>query len=108
VAAAPGSSGGIGPLTKVIKDGLRVPEAQIMFALNPFSITVDGKEERASASWHELRISIDDSRSEGWSVTGDVVIAPAYCLDLAVWKLGGAAIPLRLVQLANVSAALKL
>jgi hypothetical protein len=35
-------------------------------------------------------------------MSGDIVRVPAYCLDLAVWKLGGAAVPMRLVQMANV------
>lgn len=35
-------------------------------------------------------------------VEGDVLVVKAKCLDMALWKIGGAAVALRLVQLANV------
>ena len=37
-----------------------------------------------------------------WNVHGDVVVIKAATIDMALWKIGGAAVGLRLVQLANV------
>jgi hypothetical protein len=86
---------GLSPLMKAIKDGMGVSEAVIMFALNPASLQAS---EPQQAKW-------DGNQQErrGWDMKGDVYLAPAYCLDLALWKLGGASIPLRLVQLTDVS-----
>jgi len=38
-----------------------------------------------------------------WEQRGDVMKVESHGFDYAVWKLGGAAVYLRLVQLANVS-----
>jgi hypothetical protein len=35
-------------------------------------------------------------------VVGDVFVVKAACLDSALWKIGGAAVALKLVQLAKV------
>jgi hypothetical protein len=38
-----------------------------------------------------------------WEMEGDVFIVKAASLDMALWRIGGAAVALRLVQVANVS-----
>ncbi|EEB97071.1 hypothetical protein MPER_03688 [Moniliophthora perniciosa FA553] len=38
-----------------------------------------------------------------FKVTGDIYVIKAHCLDNALWKIGGAAVTLRLVQVASVS-----
>jgi hypothetical protein len=63
---------------KAVKDGLGVSESSITFSVSP----------------HSFR----DFRMEA-----DVFVVKAACLDMALWKIGGAAVALRLVQVANVS-----
>jgi len=65
---------------KVVKDGLDIPETSIKFSISPFA-----------------------TRSHGFKMEGDVFVVRAACLDMALWKIGGAAVALRLVQVANVS-----
>jgi hypothetical protein len=75
------SSSAVSPLMKVVKDGLGVPESSIVFSVKPHS------------SMHSRNLKME----------GDVFVVRAACLDMALWKIGGAAVALRLVQVANVS-----
>jgi hypothetical protein len=43
------------------------------------------------------------TRTLNGEIEGDVFTVKAECLDVALWKIGGAAVVLRLVQLATVS-----
>lgn len=70
----------VSPLMKVVKDGLGVPESSITFSVSPHS-----------------------SMHRDFKIDGDVFAVKAACLDMALWKIGGAAVALRLVQVANVS-----
>ncbi|GBE84628.1 hypothetical protein SCP_0606070 [Sparassis crispa] len=72
-------------LMNSIKYGLGVNEAAILFVLSP-AIEIP---------------NVDESGSPGIAYAGDVFAVKSNCLDLAMWKLGGAAIALRLVQLAS-------
>lgn len=76
------SSSAVSPLIKVVNEGLNVPESSIIFSVSP------------SGSMH----------SRDFKMEGDVFSVRAACLDVALWKIGGAAVALRLVQVANVSA----
>lgn len=70
----------VSPLIKVVKDGLGVTESSITFSVSPHSST-----------------------HRDFKMDGDVFVVKAACLDMALWKIGGAAVALRLVQVANVS-----
>jgi hypothetical protein len=110
------------PLMKALRDGLGVPESAIVFAVSPGSVTLPAQGVSGSFMGIERRPSLgrlnsslgrsasDDSRvsltgtgsrDKGWRVEGDVIPCSGYCLDLAVWRMGGAALPLRLVALAR-------
>jgi hypothetical protein len=43
-----------------------------------------------------------DKIREKAEVIGDLVVAKPQCLDVALWKIGGAAVVLRLTELAEV------
>ncbi|KAF8233255.1 beach-domain-containing protein [Tricholoma matsutake] len=73
------SSSAVSPLIKVVNEGLNVPESSIIFSVSP------------SGSMH----------SRDFKMEGDVFSVRAACLDVALWKIGGAAVALRLVQVAN-------
>ncbi|CAK5278628.1 unnamed protein product [Mycena citricolor] len=79
-------------LMKVVNDGLGVPESSIIFSVSPRSCPTDDPERAivpANGSRHEF------------ATRGDVFIVKAACLDMSLWKIGGAAVPLRLLQVAS-------
>lgn len=76
---APSSSAS--PLMTVVKEGLGIPESSIFFWVSPYS----------------------SMKREDWEIEGDVFVVKAASLDMALWRIGGAAVALRLVQVANVS-----
>jgi len=43
-----------------------------------------------------------DKIREKAEVIGDLIVAKPQCLDVALWKIGGAAVVLRLTELAEV------
>ncbi|KAG5645386.1 hypothetical protein DXG03_006339 [Asterophora parasitica] len=69
---------------KAVKDGLGIPESAIGFAISPVNAR-----QLVNGSTHYFKNE------------GDVVVVKAACLDTALWKIGGAAVALRLVQVAN-------
>lgn len=85
---SPQSGSEIAHIRNTIKSGLGVNEAAVLFALNPAS---------------ELQNS-ESNELEGATCAGDVFAVQSSRLDSAMWKIGGAAVALRLVQLANVGA----
>ncbi|KAH9925795.1 beach-domain-containing protein [Fomitopsis serialis] len=72
-------------LQHVVKEGLAVGESSIVFSLNTSS---------------ELQ-STDTGIRLGFVGIGDIFLVKNGSLDMALWKIGGAAVALRLVQLAN-------
>ena len=65
----------------VVKEGLGIPESSISFWVSPYS----------------------SMKREDWEIEGDVFVVKAASLDMALWRIGGAVVALRLVQVANVS-----
>ncbi|KAF7329558.1 hypothetical protein MKEN_00218700 [Mycena kentingensis (nom. inval.)] len=92
LAKNPGGATAQVPLMKVVKDGLGIPETAIVFSVSPLNC--------ASTDPESGVIPANGSRRE-FSVEGDVFIVKAACLDQSLWKIGGAAVPLRLLQVAN-------
>jgi len=85
-------------LLKVLKSGVGFNEDSVVFLLKSSLLTEgDGK---FSDSPQDEPAQAPASR---WKRRGDVVKVESHGFDYAVWKLGGAAVYLRLVQLASVS-----
>jgi hypothetical protein len=82
------------PIMKTVKTGLGITEASIIFSVSPLNVFQTGQSFVSTAS---------NSSPREPKMRGDVFIVRAQCLDMALWKIGGAAVVLRLVQLANVS-----
>ncbi|KAI0067044.1 beach-domain-containing protein [Artomyces pyxidatus] len=74
-------------LVKAIKDGIGVDESSIIFSFTP-SVFRDGQEGGHGSPSRFTKI-------------GDVLSTRARCVDIAMWEIGGVAVPMRLVQLAN-------
>ncbi|KAJ7075426.1 beach-domain-containing protein [Mycena belliarum] len=84
--------GALTPLMKVVKDGLGIAEASIVFSVSPLNCPADEAESAVVPA---------NGSSREFATQGDVFIVKAACLDTSLWKIGGAAVPLRLLQVAN-------
>ncbi|PIL27451.1 hypothetical protein GSI_10600 [Ganoderma sinense ZZ0214-1] len=73
-------------LINTFKNGLGISEANIIFAVCPATTQFENKE---------------TGELYDGALDGDVFIARCNGLDLAMWEIGGAAVALRLVQLAQ-------
>lgn len=85
-------------LLKVLKSGVGFNEDSVVFLLKPSVLTEDNQNFS-----DVLRDEPVQALAGRWKRQGDVMDVGSHGFDYAVWKLGGAAIYLRLVQLANVS-----
>ena len=84
------------------KDGPGISEDSIVFALTPFGYQDgDGTLESQDATVLNAALRRDRVRDKA-RIKGDVVVIKPQCLDVALWKIGGAAVPLRLVELSQV------
>ncbi|KAJ7615896.1 beach-domain-containing protein [Roridomyces roridus] len=81
------------PLMKVVRDGLAISESTILFSVSPHNCPRQEPETAAV-------VPANGSNRE-FKIAGDVFVVKAACLDLSLWKIGGAAVPLRLLQVAN-------
>jgi hypothetical protein len=82
-------------LMKVVKDGLGIAEGAIVFSVSPLSCPANDPEAGVVPA-------NGNGSNRVFRTQGDVFIVKAACLDLSLWKIGGAAVPLRLLQVANV------
>jgi len=98
----------ISPLVKAVKDGVGVAESSLIFAISPSSVR-----DELRRAWQPISLPATPSSAfflsqiqkpvrSGVEETGDIFAVDSSCLDMALWKVGGAAISLRLVQIANV------
>jgi hypothetical protein len=85
-------------LLKVLKSGVGFSEDSVIFLLKPSVLTEDDR--KFSDTPQDEPVQASASR---WNRQGDIMKVESHGFDYAVWKLGGAAIYLRLVQLASVS-----
>lgn len=76
-------------LINSFKNGLGINESTILFAVSPSTTLFENK---------------DTGDLNDAALDSDVFVARCNGLDLAMWEIGGAAVALRLVQLASVSA----
>ncbi|KAL0958994.1 hypothetical protein HGRIS_014308 [Hohenbuehelia grisea] len=86
------------PLLKAIKHGLGIPESSVMFSLAAENVPQSGELFGALAygQFHDAQ-----STTRGVRAQGDVYVIKSACLDMALWRLGGAPVAMRLVQLAK-------
>lgn len=84
-------------MSTLIKEGLGINPDSVFFVLTPSLLNME-----VSVSTDQLDILQGDGDSRV-ILDGDVVIVRSISLDLSMWRLGGAALPLRLIQLAQVS-----
>ncbi|KAK7042535.1 hypothetical protein R3P38DRAFT_3448691 [Favolaschia claudopus] len=90
---------GLTPLMKVVKDGVGIAENSIVWSLSPLSTSGMGAETTGGGGGAAV-VPANGSRKV-FTIQGDVFIVKAACLDLSLWMIGGAAVPLRLLQVAN-------
>ena len=102
-------------LVKALKDGLGIAEESFVFALTTSGYEETGEglgEDRLDggkapgrhvtslASWGA---SGDPRRRSTAAIRGDVVVVQPQMLDDTIWKIGGSAVTLRLIELSNVN-----
>ncbi|KAL0063705.1 Beige protein-like 1 [Marasmius tenuissimus] len=89
-------------MIKAIRDGLGLAESHIVFSLsalncmNPGPVTTLAALGNGPGSGASVSLMVKE-----FKVEGDVYAVKAACLDMALWKLGGTAVTLRLVQAAS-------
>jgi hypothetical protein len=88
----------ITPLLKVVKDGMSLSESSIVFSITPHHLIDQSDGTVTTVGNRPSRESPNI-----FKVEGDVFAVKVFCLDLSLWKIGGAAVALRLIQLARVS-----
>lgn len=85
-------------LLRILKSGVGFNEHSVLFLLKPSVLTED------NGKFYDVTRDEPTQASAGqWKRQGDVMKVESYGFDHAVWKLGGTAVYLRLVQLASVS-----
>lgn len=85
-------------LLKILKSGVGFNEDSVLFLLKPSLLAEDDGKFSDAPRDEPVQVSAGQ-----WKRQGDVIQVESHGFDYAVWKLGGAAVYLRLVQLANVS-----
>jgi hypothetical protein len=80
--------------------GPSISEDTILFAITPAGYQ-DADENGTDVAVLNSALRKDRVREKA-RIKGDVAVVKPQCLDSAVWKIGGAAIPLRLVELSQV------
>jgi hypothetical protein len=96
--AAAKSSSDVPPLLKAIKEGMALSESSILFSITPLHWL--------DQSCRTVRTNANGSSRDCpniFKIEGDVLAVKVSCLDISLWKIGGAAVALRLVQMTSVS-----
>jgi hypothetical protein len=75
-------------LVKAINDGIGIEESSVVFSFSPAAYLP-----RADGTLTALSL---------FTKHGNVHPTKAYCIDMAMWEIGGVAVALRLIQLAKV------
>jgi hypothetical protein len=84
-------------VSKAITEELDVAETSVVFCVTP-----SGVEANAESEGEFTFVALERPKLR-LRTEGDVLSVLAECLDSALWKIGGAPVALRLVQLANAS-----
>lgn len=77
-----------------------------MFSISPLGYAVETESENINEVFSS-RVSVKNAvngrnADASIEVHGDVFVACEQSMDITVWKLGGASVPLRMVELASV------
>lgn len=80
------------PILKIVRRGINLNESEIVFSTSAASVPQAGIVEELPTCGAVTRLVVE----------GDVYAVKAACFDDAIWAFGGAAVLLRLVQLAQV------
>ena len=96
---------GLSPLMRAIKDGMDIPEESFVFSISPDGFVSDGEGESEYRSGYITNgvAALRPTSRKQLSVLGNVVVVTEHCVDVSLWKLGGASVALRLVEMASVS-----
>ncbi|KIJ42154.1 hypothetical protein M422DRAFT_209006 [Sphaerobolus stellatus SS14] len=92
-------------LISALKSGLGITEEQLLFALSPTGAEMrdapdfEGDGKRVSV----VKNAVPNKTSEVAEIRGNAIVYRPQCLDVGVWEIGGAAVLLRLVELADSS-----
>lgn len=85
-------------LAKALTGGIGFSEEQILFTLSPRGVATDS----ISGVQTVLNAAKDQTTQERADLKGDIRVCQVQCMDVAVWRLGGPAIPLQLIEIASV------
>ncbi|KAF9067929.1 beach-domain-containing protein [Rhodocollybia butyracea] len=96
-------------IVKAVKDGIGLPESAIIFALSPLNCLASGFTNTVSAlgggglagGGNSVSGKSETSSRREFVAKGDIYVMKAQCLDSALWREGGAAVALRLIQVAQ-------
>ena len=91
----------LSPLMKAIKSGIGISEDKFIFAISPAGAEVRTMDDGRMMSI--VRNAIPGKIEEA-EIRDDIVTYRPQCLDVGVWEIGGSAVLLRIVELADVSA----
>jgi hypothetical protein len=101
-----------------IKAALQTPPQELINAIKSgfdvtdfiFVLTADSLQNTVVNGTSYNITNAESSNTDGgsWTRYGDILVVDAHCFDVAMWKLGGAVIALKLIHLANVGLALLL
>jgi hypothetical protein len=87
-----GQPGAATSIVKALSEGLNLAEKDIIFSLSPTNLSCSGS---------HSSVRCNNSSAE-FIMSGDIYVVKSTCMDESLWKIGGAAVPLRLIQVANV------
>ncbi|KAK0199746.1 beach-domain-containing protein [Desarmillaria ectypa] len=79
------------PLVRTVREGLGVSNSSIIFSLSTSNIAESGT----------LRSVTTGGSAKEVIVRGDIIVVKTACLDMSLWKIGGAAVPLHVLQVAK-------
>ena len=82
-------------IVKALKWGMGIPEVSVIFDFSAAGALGWGQDKGVGMRHGNGTLNRE--------IEGDVFTVKAECLDMTLWKIGGAAVVLRLVQLATVS-----
>jgi len=83
---------GSSPILKALREGMDLDESKMIFSISATSLPSAGVVDKLPVVG-----LVTSAQAEG-----DVYLVKAACFDAALWTIGGAAVALRLVQLAQV------
>jgi hypothetical protein len=99
----------LSPLMRAIKNGVGFTEDAILFSLRPAGVDNKPKDSElfnpSRVVYNAAGMSYGIHKAE---MKRDVFVAKPQCLDVALWQIGGPAVTLRLVEMAEVGIISKL